>query len=108
LLNGGSKRETFLGAFHAVRNGDYHSAFYQFSPRAPFEIIAMSTSPVLWPQDADDISWRNLGWRILFMQSLEINEPEDRVTLYGGDNDHACIRIEMKLSTVLAGMAPLA
>ena len=107
LLNDGGKGETFLGAFHAVRDGDYYSAFYQFSTRPPFEIIAISTSPVLWPEDADDISWRNLGWRILFMQSLEVDESGDRALMYGGDNDHACIRIDMKLSTILAGMAPV-
>jgi hypothetical protein len=107
-LEDGADGRSFLGAFHAVRDGNYYSGFYQFSPRPPFEITAMSASPILWPEDADDVSWRNLRWRILFMQSLEVDELADRVVMYGGDNDHACVRIEIKLSTILADMTPVA
>jgi len=106
-LGGPGPDQTFLSVFHAALGRDYYSAFYQFSACPPFQLIAMSRSPVLWPEDADGIAWRQLGWRVLFIQSLELNESEDRVVMFGGDNDHACARIEMKLSSILGDMAPV-
>jgi tetratricopeptide (TPR) repeat protein len=101
--------QTFLSVFHVVCDGDYYSAFYRFSALPPFALIAMSKSPVLWPEDADGIAWRSTGtsWRLLYIQSLEVDERADRVLMFGGENDLACISIEMKLSTILADMAPV-
>jgi len=108
LLSGGGPKESFLSVFHVVVvGGDYYSAFYQFSARPPFEVVAMSAEPILWPEDAEGIAWRNRGFRVLYIQSLEVSEPEDRVVLFGGDNDQACVRIEMSLAEILQGLRPV-
>ena len=98
--------DEYLSTFHVRDGKDYFHGFYRYRARPPFEITAMSAEPFAGPDDSAGVCWRNNNLRLLFLQSMEV--AGGTLTLVGGDNDQAAIRLDMPLSEVLAKLQPVA
>jgi hypothetical protein len=67
-------------------------------------MLATSAQPVLRPEDSTGLCYRNGIVRVLFILSMEVDEAQDRIWLFGGDNDKAIVRLTLCLSQVVGGL----
>jgi hypothetical protein len=93
---------SYLSTLHTRLGKDYSTGFYRFRGEPPFDVLEVSGEPVLWPGDSDEVCWRNGNMRLLFPTGMEMDG--DRVTLWGGDNDHSVVRLDVSLATATNGL----
>ena len=105
----------YLSMFHSRQmtrgfDVDHWSGAYVFSGRPPYQVLAVSDTPILTPYDADracPIMRMRGRVRLLFIQTLLLHEAANKVLLIGGEADSRLVKVELKLSDIMATLRPV-
>jgi len=88
----------YLSLFHTVKGGSYYSGAFIHEGAPSFRVRAISARPLISPEHAFGVNYRT-GRVVIFPLSMSLNG--DVVTIYGGCNDFAVVRITASLGQIL-------
>jgi hypothetical protein len=90
----------FLSTWHTP---EYDFGFYTFRAQPPFDVLQIGRT-ILTAKDSTGKNVRGNKHQCIFLQSMALSE--DRLVLYGGNNDHSVIRVTLPLAEALTSLAP--